>query len=78
MRIPKSFVAPFALILGLGACSSGGGPDGETVAITLADNVEVGASDAKAESIVNAAEAFLTTLSDEQRSAGLCCKNREA
>ncbi|WPL55459.1 DUF3500 domain-containing protein (plasmid) [Qipengyuania sp. HL-TH1] len=69
MRILRSSVVPLALILGLGACSSGGGPDGETVGITIADNVEVGASDAKAESIVSAAEAFLTTLSDEQRAA---------
>ena len=60
-----------ALAIGLAACSRSSQQDGETVNLAFAENIEVGAADAKAQSIVTAAEAFLQTLDAEQRAGVL-------
>lgn len=54
----------------LAACSAGSrGPEGETVDLKVAESVQVGPADAKAQGIVAAAQTFLSTLSDTQRRA---------
>ena len=62
---------PVAAAMLITGCSQGGpgGEAGETVDLKLAQTIEVGPADEKAEAIVTAATAFLATLSDEQRKA---------
>ena len=67
----QSDTAAILPVLVLAGCSQGGpaGQAGETVDLRLAETIEVGPADEKAEAIVAAANAFLATLSDEQRQA---------
>lgn len=59
-----------ALGMSVAACSGvGGGPEGESVDLTIAGRIDAGPIDEKAQAIVSAAQAFLATLTEAQRQA---------